>query len=141
MLSATRYMRSRHDQKSSLACSRLSARPANARWKAWLWASTSPGSTGPVSTVVPAGGTATPGVTSAQQPCASTRSSTASCQPPATQARGAHSALWDSGIGPPGKQRVHQFAQHGLDGARAHRVEREGRLLAHVATPAFLELH
>ena len=47
MRSATRYMRSRQDQKSSASHSRRSARPAKARWKAWLCASTRPGSSGP----------------------------------------------------------------------------------------------
>jgi len=36
MRSATAYIRSRHDQKSSCAPSRVSAPATKARWKAWL---------------------------------------------------------------------------------------------------------
>ena len=96
MRSATRYMRSRHDQKSSCSLSRRSARPAKARWKAWLCASTRPGSTGPVSTVACAGG-ATSGVTATQWPSRPISSKTLSRQPPGSQARGAQnrdSVMW-----------------------------------------------
>jgi hypothetical protein len=42
MRSATAYIRSRHAQKSSCAPSRVSALATNARWNAWLCASTMP---------------------------------------------------------------------------------------------------
>ena len=87
MRSATPYMRSRHDQKSSSPASRRSARPAIARWKAWLCASTRLGSTGPVSACAPRAA-ATPGVTSDQSP-GRRASSTASRQAPPIQTRGA----------------------------------------------------
>ncbi len=85
---ATRYMRSRQLQKSSVRPSRLSARPAKARWNAWLCASTRPGSTGPARCSASCGA-GTPAAMCDQWPDASVSSTTDRCQPPSTHAAGA----------------------------------------------------
>src|SRR5258706_11963704 len=136
---ATRYSCSRQPQKSSTSPSRRSARPAKARWNAWLCALTSPGSAGPASRCTCGGGSDTPVVTCDHRPSAPASSSTACCQLPDSHAIGAHSIV--SVIGrPPFKQGLNKCAQGRCQAPGSLRIDLVRRRFGHVAAPAHLEL-
>jgi hypothetical protein len=139
MRRATRYIRSRHDQKSSLLASRRSARPAKARWKAWLCAFDQAGQERAVEHASRRRRRGDAGVTSLQRPSSPARSTTCSRQPSGVQARGAQSRR-PQASGLPVERGLQQRAQHRLQArARAGSID-VGRLFLHVARPAHLEL-
>src|SRR5574343_411327 len=153
MRSAALYMRVRQLQKSSpptAPLAQVSVSPAMARWKAWLWALTTPGSTAAPSTR--ACGHCSTGVWGAtvhQWPLASACSSTPGCQRPCTQACGAQklgTALEGeevSGIQLLGgvQRGVQKGVQQRLHGGGALFVVGKGRALLHIEALAHFQLH
>jgi hypothetical protein len=139
MRSATPYMRSRQRPEVVSCASRRSARPAKARWKAWLCASTSGGSTGPSSTVRGLRPRLSGRDGRCQCPSGVRLSSTPGCQRPSTQACGAHQRGSTSGLqSTSASTMARSTAAEPL--ARATVPRANGGCFVHVGAPAHLEL-